>query len=113
VLTCDNTGVDSRPTLTSQAAGPPVGTAGVHVTVHYWAAARAAAGRAEDVVSGDSVAEVLAEVRRLHASNPRLLQVLEVSSLLLGDRPLGSQDLAEVPVRDGDIVEVLPPFAGG
>jgi sulfur-carrier protein len=83
------------------------------VTVRYWAAARAAAGRAEDVVDGQSVAEVLAGVRRLHAANQRLLQVLDVSALLLGDRPLGTQDRAEVRVRPGDVLEVLPPFAGG
>jgi sulfur-carrier protein len=36
-----------------------------------------------------------------------------VSSLLLGDRPLGSREPESVPVRDGDVIEVLPPFAGG
>lgn len=83
------------------------------MTVRYWAAARAAAGRSEDVVSGDSVAEVMGRVRRVHATNPRFLQVLSVSSLILGDFPLGSRDLADVAVRQGDLLEVLPPFAGG
>jgi molybdopterin synthase sulfur carrier subunit len=110
VLACDNTGVQSTPTPTGTAPGTPVTPV---VTVRYWAAARAAAGRTEDVVSGDSVAEVLAAVRRLHAGNARLLQVLAVSSLLLGDSPLGSREPATVEIRDGDTVEVLPPFAGG
>jgi sulfur-carrier protein len=83
------------------------------VTVRYWASARAAAGRSEDLVCGSSVADVLAAVRRLHGENPALLRVLGVSSLLLGDLPLGSRDLSAIPVRDGDVVEVLPPFAGG
>lgn len=83
------------------------------MTVRYWAAARAAAGRSEDAVNGDSVAEVLGGVRRVHAANPRFLQVLSVSSLVLGDCPLGSRDLADVAVRQGDLLEVLPPFAGG
>ncbi len=83
------------------------------VTVRYWAAARAAAGRHDDVVSARSVADALGEIRALHPDNPRLAQVLEVSSLLLGDRPLGSSDVSSVLVEDGDVIEVLPPFAGG
>jgi len=102
--------VENLPTSSRPAA---TGTVTPVVTVRYWAAARAAAGRAEDVVSGDSVAEVLAAVRLVHAANPRLLQVLGVSSLLLGESPLGSRDLADIGVDHGDIVEVLPPFAGG
>jgi molybdopterin converting factor small subunit len=83
------------------------------VTVRYWAAARAAAGRGEDVVAGTTVAEVLDAVRRAHAGETRFRQVLDVSSLLLGDTPLGSQHLPDVVVDDGDVLEVLPPFAGG
>ena len=83
------------------------------MTVRYWAAAKAAVGHSEDVVHGRSVAAVLDAVRRLHADNAALLAVLGVSSLLLGDLPLGRRDLADVPVSEGDVVEVLPPFAGG
>ncbi|MEJ7629412.1 MAG: MoaD/ThiS family protein [Nocardioidaceae bacterium] len=102
--------MESAP-ISPREASADTGT--VVVTVRYWAAARAAAGRAEDVVSGGSVADVLAAVHRVHADNPRLLQVLAVSSLLLGDTPLGSRDRATVPVGPGDVLEVLPPFAGG
>lgn len=83
------------------------------VTVRYWAAARAAAGRSEDAVSARSVEEALDAVRRLHPDNQRLARVLDISSLLLGDVPVGTRDPAGVGVRDGDVVEVLPPFAGG
>lgn len=83
------------------------------MTVRYWAAARAAAGRVEDQVAGTSVAEVLAAVRAVHAESSQFAQVLDVSSLLLGDQPLGMRDLTEVSVGPGDVVEVLPPFAGG
>lgn len=81
--------------------------------MRYWAAARAAAGRQDDVVSARSVADALGAIRALHTDNHRLAQVLAVSSLLLGDRPLGSSDLSNVLVGDGDVIEVLPPFAGG
>lgn len=83
------------------------------VTVRYWAAARAAAGRREDQVPATTVAAALDLVRDLHADEPRFARVLSVCSLLLGDRPLGSSDLAAVLLVDGDVIEVLPPFAGG
>ncbi len=86
------------------------------VTVRYWAAARAAAGVECDVVDvgGDtSLAAVLDAVRARHADRPRLAQVMSVCSAMVGDRPVGSADPESVPVRPGDTVELLPPFAGG
>jgi sulfur-carrier protein len=109
-LTCDNTRVEIAPASTSDGTADAVTPV---VTVRYWAAARAAAERSEDVVRGSSVSEVLDAVRRMHAANGPLLRVLGVSSLLLGDLPVGSRELSAVAVRDGDVLEVLPPFAGG
>lgn len=110
LLACDNTGVQQpaprRETPTETRPAPMV-------TVRYWAAARAAAGRHDDAVAASTVAEALAAVRARHVDNPRLTQILTVSSLLLGDRPLGSVDLSAVRVSAGDVIEVLPPFAGG
>jgi len=86
------------------------------VTVRYWAAARAAAGVDADLVpvsDGMTLADVLARVRELHADRPRLDAVVGVCSVLVGDRPVGSADPAEVSVQPGDTVELLPPFAGG
>jgi sulfur-carrier protein len=83
------------------------------VTVRYWAAARAAAGRAEDHVDAATVAQALDQARRTHVDNPRFAAVLTVSSLLVGDQPIGSRDPQTVPLLDGDVIEVLPPFAGG
>ncbi|MGH3444304.1 MAG: MoaD/ThiS family protein [Nocardioidaceae bacterium] len=86
------------------------------VTVRYWAAARSAAGvdsEQVEVGEGTSLATVLAAARRMHADRPRLAEVLEVCSALVGDRPVGATDPAEVAVRPGDTVEILPPFAGG
>ncbi len=86
------------------------------VVVRYWAAARAAAGVDSDtveVVDGASLAAVLDEVRRLRADRPKLPGVLAVCSVLVGDRPVGSADPADVKVAPGDTVELLPPFAGG
>lgn len=109
-VACDNTGVGPDRTsadVSADEAGAPV------VSVRYWAAARAAAGCRDDSVAARSVADALAAVRALHAQSPRFAAVLAVSSLLLGDRPLGSSDLSRVEVAAGDVIEVLPPFAGG
>jgi len=86
------------------------------VTVRYWAAARAAAGVECDVVpvaEGTTLAGVLDGIRVMHRDRPRLSDVVAVCSVLVGDRPVGKTDPAEVPIRPGDTVELLPPFAGG
>lgn len=98
--------------------GPPSGDAeGVaagraEVTVRYWAAARQAAGCAEERLAGATVADVLAAARERH-DDPGFAKLLGVCSLLLGDRPLGLAEPSQVAVGDGDVLEVLPPFAGG
>jgi molybdopterin converting factor small subunit len=95
--------------------GESVSAAG-GVTVHYWAAARAAAGVESDVVpvaEGATLADVLAAVRALHADRPRLSDVVAVCSVLVGDRPVGSRAPEDVSLAPGDTVELLPPFAGG
>jgi molybdopterin synthase sulfur carrier subunit len=81
--------------------------------VRYGAAARAAAGCVEEQFAGETVFDVLGKARRAHLDNPRFSRVLDVSSFLLGDQPVATRDLATVRVADGDVLEVLPPFAGG
>ena len=83
------------------------------VRVRYWAAARAAAGREVDEVSGETLADVLDAVRLLHADETRFAQVVDVCSVLVGERPVGSRDPATVRIDAGGTVELLPPFAGG
>lgn len=83
------------------------------VTVRYWAAARAAAAVASEELCGSSVADVLAAARQSHQEEPRFAEVLSVCSLLLGEKPLGTSDLSRVEVAEGDVLDVLPPFAGG
>ncbi|TNC37495.1 MoaD/ThiS family protein [Mumia zhuanghuii] len=83
------------------------------VTVRYWAAARAAAGREVDHVAPGSVADVLDAVRALHDGNERFMRVLEICSVLVGEEPLGGADPTGVTVPAGGQLELLPPFAGG
>jgi len=88
------------------------------VTVRYWAGARAAAGTAEDVFEVDpaagelTLADVIAMVLERHPGE-QMARTVGVCSVLLGDQPVRSQDPAAVVVRPGDVVELLPPFAGG
>jgi molybdopterin converting factor small subunit len=94
---------------------PPAGDR-LPVTVRYWAGARAAAGvEYDELAVGDSASlrQLLDEVLALHADRPRLADVVQVCSVLIGDRPVGGSDPADVVVRPGDVVELLPPFAGG
>ena len=85
------------------------------VRVHYWAAARSAAGVPGEEVGVDapiSVADLTARLARDHAGT-RLPAELEICSVLVGELPVSGEDRAEVVVGDGDTVEFLPPFAGG
>ena len=99
----------------SDPAGRTVSGVG-HVTVRYWAAARAAAGVDAEPVpveEGATLADVLAEIRTRHGARSRLAEVLAVCSVLVGDRPVGSRAPEDVRLVAGDTVELLPPFAGG
>lgn len=85
------------------------------IRVRYWAAARSAAGIAEDMVDAAgplTLADLTAEVVRRHAGS-RLEDVIAVCSVLVGDQPVGTRDPGSVVVPPGATVEFLPPFAGG
>ena len=81
------------------------------VTVHYWAAAREAAGCASEVLSGESLAAVIAQAGARHG--PELTRLLGICSYIVGDRPVKREAAAALRLQDGTTVEVLPPFAGG
>jgi sulfur-carrier protein len=85
------------------------------ITVRYWAAARTAAATDHDELAVDGPITLAEVVRRAVAGHPggRLPGVLEVCSVLVGDRPVTTQDPASVVIRPGDEVQFLPPFAGG
>lgn len=85
------------------------------ITLRYWAAAKAAAGTASDVVAAEgpmTIAELLGRAVALHPDT-RLSDVLAVCAVLVDDRPASSEEPGEVVVRPGQVVQFLPPFAGG
>jgi sulfur-carrier protein len=85
------------------------------VTVHYWAGARAAAGVASEDFPVDGPLTLADLVRRVVAAHPGpdLERVVGACSVLVGDQPVGTRDPESVVVRPGEVVELLPPFAGG
>lgn len=90
-------------------------TAPREVTVRYWASARAAAGVSSDALAAPgpiTLAEATARAVALHPGT-RLADVLAACSVLVGDRPVSSEDPEGVLVEPGTYVEFLPPFAGG
>jgi sulfur-carrier protein len=82
------------------------------VTVRYWAAAKDAAGVSEQRVTADTLAGVLAAVTAPD-DRARLRAVIARSSFLVDGAPVGRRAADTVDLRDGNVIEVLPPFAGG
>jgi sulfur-carrier protein len=82
------------------------------VTLRYWAAAKDAAGAAEQRVSADTLATALAAATGPDGGS-RLKQVLSRSSFLIDGTPVGLRAAESVLLADGNVIEVLPPFAGG
>jgi sulfur-carrier protein len=81
------------------------------VTVHYWAAARQAAGCVSEELSGDTLADVIEQAAQRHGAE--LTRLLGICSYIVGDRPVKREAAATIELQEGMTVEVLPPFAGG
>lgn len=84
-----------------------------HVTLRYWAALRAAAGMSEQAVDADTLAAALDSARARHAAGSRFAAVLGICAVVVDGTPAGTRDHASIPLHDGSVVELLPPFAGG
>ncbi|MFC7848620.1 MoaD/ThiS family protein [Arthrobacter sp. NPDC057388] len=88
------------------------------MNVRYFAAARAAAGVDEErfeLPAGSTVDSLLGAVLGVErpkppAGTPSLERILARSSFLLNE--VAVRDRSTV-LADGDVVDVLPPFAGG
>jgi molybdopterin converting factor small subunit len=78
------------------------------VTVRYFAAARAAAGVAEETCAAPTLAALRLDLAGSRGA--QLEKVLSVASFLVDG--LSWRDL-DAPLPAGATVDVLPPFAGG
>ncbi|WP_299557698.1 MoaD/ThiS family protein [uncultured Mycolicibacterium sp.] len=82
----------------------------VEVTVRFFAAAAAAAGTDERVLTVPAGTTLAGLVEVLAASGPELARVLPRCSYLCDEVAARDPDR---PLRPGQTVDVLPPFAGG
>jgi sulfur-carrier protein len=81
----------------------------VHLTVRYFAGARAAAGRSEELTAaGRSLDDLVDELSARHGE--RLAVVLKAASFLVDGLTCHDR---QAPLPAGVTVDVLPPFAGG
>jgi molybdopterin converting factor small subunit len=78
------------------------------VVVRYWAGARRAVGCAEESLVAEAVATV-GGLRDLLGARPGVAGVARAASFLVD----GAQASDDTPLRGGEVVDVLPPFAGG
>jgi sulfur-carrier protein len=101
------------------------------VTLRYWAAAKQAAGVAEETISAETLDGALAAAlcirERAAADSPAggevhdraddraeaLRAVLARCSFLVDGNPVGARAPETVLLPEAAVVEVLPPFAGG
>ena len=83
------------------------------VTMRYWAAAKQAAGVAEETLSAETLGDALAAALAGRDGAGTLGAVLARSSFLVDGSPVGTRAPDCVPLTESAVVEVLPPFAGG
>jgi molybdopterin converting factor small subunit len=83
------------------------------VTIRYWAAAKEAAGMAEEAVDAATLRDALDAVIASRQPDTRLAVVIARSSFLVNADPVGRAAKESVALGEGAVVEVLPPFAGG
>ena len=82
----------------------------VQLTVRYFAAARAAAGVESEALRLASGTTLRALLDHLAARNAKLARVLQRCSFLCDGVAVRDEALN---LSDGQIIDVLPPFAGG
>lgn len=86
----------------------------VNGTLRYWAAAREAAGVAEEPYSAASLAQALDAAIDAHGGPAgALARVLQRCAFVVDGDPVSRRDPATVQLTEGGAIEVLPPFAGG
>ena len=75
--------------------------------VNFYAAARAACGVSESQIDGATLGEVIASASKEHT---QLIAILPGCSYLVNGAAESNND---VKVSAGDVIDVLPRFAGG
>lgn len=86
----------------------------VNGTLRFWAAAREAAGVAEEKYAAATLAQALDAAIAAHGGpDGPLARVLRRCAFVVDGDPVSRRDPATVPLTEGGSIEALPPFAGG
>jgi sulfur-carrier protein len=86
----------------------------VNGTLRYWAAAREAAGAAEEPYAAATLAQALeAAIARHGGADGPFARVLQRCAFVVDTEPVSRRDPTTVRLSEGGTIEVLPPFAGG
>jgi molybdopterin synthase sulfur carrier subunit len=83
------------------------------VTIRYWAAAKEAAGMAEEAVDAITLRDALDAAVASRKPDTQLATVIARSSFLVNADPVGRATTKSIMLDEGAVIEVLPPFAGG
>lgn len=86
----------------------------VNGTLRYWAAARDAAGVAEEPYAAATLAQALDAAISVHGGpDGALARVLRRCAFVVDGDPVSRRDPITVRLTEGGAIEALPPFAGG
>ena len=99
------------PTASDPASEQTTAQTGSTVLVRYWAGAKAAAGVAEEQVTASTLASLLDTLQAGRDAN--FAKVLRLCSLVVSERPVPPEQRESFALHHNDVVDVLPPFAGG
>ena len=83
------------------------------VTIRYWAAAKEAAGIAEESLEAVTLRDALNTAVANRRPDSQLATVIARSSFLVNADPVGRAARESIVLDEGAVIEVLPPFAGG
>jgi len=83
------------------------------VTIRYWAAAKEAAGIAEESLEAVTLRDALNTAVANRRPGSQLATVIARSSFLVNADPVGRAAKESIVLDEGAVIEVLPPFAGG
>jgi molybdopterin synthase sulfur carrier subunit len=83
------------------------------VTIRYWAAAKEAAGIAEESLEAVTLRDALNTAVANRRPDSQLATVIARSSFLVNADPVGRAAKESIVLDEGAVIEVLPPFAGG
>jgi molybdopterin converting factor small subunit len=82
------------------------------VSVYYHAILREKLGCATEsfqLKEGSVASDIFTEATRRHSSFERLIPILQIAL----NEEIVSRDAQKIPLKDGDRVDLFPPFGGG